>query len=131
MSLFGLMKKNRSRSRKNRVSRRSKSKRVGNRINIVKRGRSKSFKIKKNKDGREYYMSGKKKTKHFLSKKKRHSKRSRKFGSGGLINIMGNFNPPAQMSLAQSTTGMSAPQMFGHMKGVPLSLRSNFYTNIR
>jgi len=47
-----------------------------------------------------------------------------------LLNYMGNFRPSSQMSLAQSTTGMSAPQMVGHMRGVPLSLRSNFYTNI-
>jgi hypothetical protein len=47
-----------------------------------------------------------------------------------LLNFMGNFQPPAQMSLAQSTTGMSAPQMIGHLKGIPLSVRSNFYTNI-
>ncbi len=47
-----------------------------------------------------------------------------------LLNIMGNFQPSAQMGFAQSTTGMSAPQMINHMRGVPLSVRSNFYTNI-
>lgn len=48
-----------------------------------------------------------------------------------LLDIMGNFQPSSMMSLAQSTTGMSAPQMINHMKGVPLSVRSNFYTNIK
>ena len=47
-----------------------------------------------------------------------------------LLNFMGNFNPPAQMSLAQSTTGMPANQMINHMNNVSKSDRSNFYTEI-
>ena len=44
----------------------------------------------------------------------------------GLLSYMGNFQP-ALMSLAQSTTGMSAPQMSGHVGGIPKSLLSNFF----
>ena len=88
----------------------------------------KSLKIKVDHEGREYYVSGKRKTKHFLDSKVSRRRR-RRFG-GSLLNIMGNFQPPAMMSLAQSTTGDSAPQMINHMRGIPLGLRSNFYTNI-
>lgn len=97
------------------------------RISIKGRGgKMKSLKIRIARDGREYYVSGKTKKKHFLSKRKRSSKRH--FGSkDSLINYMGNFQPPAQMSLAQSTTGFSAPQMRAHMKNIPQNLKSNFY----
>ena len=109
----------------------------------------KVLKVKKDREGREYYTSGKRKTKHFLegkARRRRGSRRSRRgsrrrsrgrrrrsFGymKNSLLDIMGNFQPPAMMSLAQSTTGMSAPQMIGHIGGIPKSLRSNFYTNIR
>jgi hypothetical protein len=101
------------------------SKRVGNKLKIVSRGKTKTFKVKKNCDGREYYVSGKRKTKHYLSKKRRHFGNSK----GSLIDIMGNFRPEAEMSFAQSTTGMSAPQMLNHMGDVPLNLRANNYTN--
>ncbi len=47
-----------------------------------------------------------------------------------LLNMMGNFRPSAEMSLAQSTTGMSAPQMMQHVGGISKSDLSNFYTNI-
>jgi len=43
--------------------------------------------------------------------------------------MMGNFRPSAEMSLAQSTTGMSASQMEQHMAGIPMNLRANFYQN--
>lgn len=156
MSVFGFGKRSRRRRsrRSKRRSRRSRRRsrgsfeRVGNKIHIAGRKGKKVLKIKKDKDGREYYVSGKRKTKHFLeggksrrrsrrsrrgSRKSRRGRRSRRrhFGymKDTLLNFMGNFQP-AQMSLAQSTTGMSAPQMIGHMKGVPLSVRSNFYTNI-
>jgi hypothetical protein len=125
--------KGRSRSRRSRSrhSRRGSYKRVGNKINVVVRGKTKSLKVKKNKEGREYYVSGKRRTKHFLEGSVKRSKRSsrsrRKFG--GLIDIMGNFSP-AEMSLAQSTTGLSAPQMIRHIGEIPPSLRSNFYTNL-
>ena len=161
MSLFGFGKRSRKRrsrrvSRKGRSSRRSRRgsrrrgsrrrsrrnsgiERIGNKVKVAGRGgKIKSLKVKKDKEGREYYVSGKRKTKHFLEgKKRRRSTRRRRsarrnFGymKNGLINMMGNFRPSAQMSLAQSTTGMSAPQMIGHMNGIPPSLRSNFYTNI-
>jgi hypothetical protein len=48
----------------------------------------------------------------------------------GLLSMMGNFRPPAEMSLAQSTTGMSPDQMRQHMAGIPPALRSNFFNNI-
>jgi hypothetical protein len=180
MSLFGFGKRSRKRRsrrssrrsrrvsrrrsrRSRRGSRRGSFERVGNKVHIVgKKGKTKVLKIKKDKDGREFYVSGKRKTKHFLEGGKvgkrsrrgsrrsrrvsrrrsrrsrrsrrvsrRRSRRSRRFGymKNTLLNFMGNFQP-AEMSLAQSTTGMSAPQMIRHMKGVPLSVRSNFYTNI-
>lgn len=143
MSLFGFGKRSRRRSRKSkrrsrrsRRSRKSSFERVGNKIHISgRKGKTKVLKIKKNKDGREYYVSGKRKTKHFLdSRKTRKSRKSRRrFGymKNTLLNYMGNFQPPAMMSLAQSTTGYSAPQMIGHMDDVALSNRSNFYTNIK
>lgn len=156
MSLFGFGKRSRRRSRTRRSrsrrsrSRRSRSRRrsrrsrgrkgsferVGNKIHIVGRKGKKILKIKKNKDGREYYISGKRKTKHFLDKvskrrTRRRSRSGRRFGymKNTLLDFMGNYQP-AQMSLAQSTTGMSAPQMIAHMNRIPLSVRSNFYTNI-
>lgn len=132
----------RSKSRKHRHSRKSrrvsyrkrrssKIQRVGNKVNIIGRGgKIKSFKVKTNmKNGRDYYVSGKRKTKHYLTAKRRTSRR---FGSGkdSLLNMMGNFSP-AEMSLAQSTTGMSAPQMQQHLNGISRSDLSNFYTNIQ
>jgi len=162
MSLFGFGKRSRRRSRRSRRVSRSRSRRskkgsferVGNKVHVSgKRGKTKVLKIKRDKDGREYYVSGKRKTKHFLegkgrrrsrrsrksrrrsrrSRKSRRSRRSRRrFGymKNTLLNFMGNFQPSAQMSLAQSTTGMSAPQMIGHVKGISKSDLSNFYTNI-
>jgi len=44
-----------------------------------------------------------------------------------LLDFMGNFQPSAQMSLAQSTTGMSAPQMMRHLGNTPANLKANFY----
>lgn len=114
--------------RKRSGHKRSKSiKRVGNKVIVNGRGgKQKTLKVKKNSQGREYYVSGKRKTKHFLS-----SNRVRSFGNkGSLLNIMGNFQPPAQMSLAQSTTGFSAPQMNRHMSQIARSDLSNFYNNI-
>ena len=103
---------------------------IGNKIYFIKNNKTKVFKIKKNKDGRRYYVSGKRK--HFLDSKVHRRSHRRSFGymKNTLLNYMGNFQPSAKMSLAQSTTGMSAPQMIGHMNQVPLSSRSNFYTNI-
>lgn len=129
MSMFEFGKKTR---RNRRSLRRGSVERKGNRISIRSvRGKTKILKIRKNFDGREYYVSGKRKTKHFLDKRK--SRRKRHFGymKDGLINYMGNFQPNSQMSLAQSTTGMSASQMIDHLKNIPSSVRSNFYTNIK
>ena len=119
------------------LRRRSKrsSVRVGNKISkLVRmrtRGRSttvkKVFKIKKSKDGREYYVSGKKKTRHYLSKR-RSSRRSFGDMKDSLSNMMGNFRP-AQMSLAESTTGFGPDQMAQHMADVPPSLLPEFYTS--
>lgn len=151
MSLFGFGRRRRSRrgskrSKRSRRSRRgskrsrrssSKHERVGNKLKIVgKGGKVKSFKIRKTEHGLEYYVSGKRKTKHFLGGVKKHSRRkhrrSRKFGymKDSLLDIMGNFQPSAEMSLAQSTTGLSAPQMISHMNDISLNNRSNFYTNV-
>ncbi len=62
---------------------------------------------------------------------RRKHKKSRRFGNkGGLLDIMGNFRPPAQMSYAQSYTGLSPDQMARHMANIPPSLRDGFYTYI-
>jgi hypothetical protein len=128
MSLFGFGKRSRRRShrsrRSKRVSRRSRRgsfERVGNKVHVVgKKGKTKVLKIKKNAEGREYYVSGKRKTKHFLGGKVRKSRRSRRvsrrksrksrrvsrrksrrsrrrFGymKNSLLNMMGNFQPPS------------------------------------
>jgi hypothetical protein len=47
-----------------------------------------------------------------------------------LLDYMGNFQPSAQMSLDQSTTGLSAPQMITHVDNISPRNRSNFYTEI-
>jgi hypothetical protein len=143
MTSFGFGRRSRKRKtrrsrrsrRSRRVSRRSRLGRVGNRINVAGRGgKIKSLKIKTTKDGRQYYVTGKRKTKHYLEgsgkRRRRGSRSGRRFGNDSLLSIMGNFSP-AQMSLAQSTTGMSAPQALGHLRGISKSNLSNFYTNIR
>ncbi len=62
------------------------------------------------------------------TRKHRGSKRrSRGFGSS-LLSMMANFSP-SEMSLAQSTTGMSGAQMQAHIDGISANNLSNFYAS--
>lgn len=154
MSLFSFGIKKSSRRTNRRRSIKKYIKRVGNKVHVNSRGgKIKILKVKVNKNGREYYVSGINKTKHYLSKRRKVSRkasrrgsrrgsrrrsrrgsrrRSRKFGynKNTLLSMMGNF-APAEMSLAQSTTGLSPEQMIIKMDNTPLSNRSNFYTNFK
>lgn len=60
-----------------------------------------------------------------ISKKRRH------FGSkSDLLDYMGNYKPISEMSLSQSVVGMSPSQFNNHLKNIPMSIRSNFNTNL-
>lgn len=73
------------------------------------------------------------KIKQKRSNKKRSRKLSRKrrqFGSkSSLLNYMGNYSP-AEMSVANSYIGMSPAQYNGRLSDIPISVRSNFYTDL-
>jgi len=138
MLSFGKRRRSRH-SRKRSLRRRSRHRslsvfeRVGNRVHVLGRGgKLKKLKIKMDrKSGREYYVSGKRKTKHYIEGKVRRRRRSFGSGASSTLGMMGNFRPPAQMSLAQATTGFSAPQMANHLMGIRKSDLSNFYTEIK
>jgi hypothetical protein len=67
---------------------------------------------------------------------KRFMRSKSRFGQGVSANMpntakmMGNFHPPADMNTFQQYTGMGAYQTKNHFDGIPLSLRSNFYSNV-
>ena len=66
---------------------------------------------------------------------KRFMRSKSRFGQGVSANMpntakmMGNFHP-ADMNTFQQYTGMGAYQTKNHFDGIPLSLRSNFYSNV-
>jgi len=90
-------------------------------------------KVSKKRSGRK---SSKVSRKRSRRKSNKHSKRCvTKKGStrrrrhyGELTNIMSNYRPQNEMSLAQKQTGFSENQMTEHMKNIPAYLRDNFYT---
>ena len=63
------------------------------------------------------------------------SRRKSRFGHGVSANMpntakmMGNFSP-AEMNTFQQYTGMGPYQSNNHLNGIPLGLRSNFYSNV-
>jgi len=121
--------KSRGRKSRGRKSKGSKRYREGDTLFLAN---GKKLKICKDSNGAEFVRSGKSKTKKDIgvTGKVIKAKKSRKFGrQPGLSSIMGNFSP-SQMNALQAYTGMSAPQMAKHMKGVLPSDRQNFYTNI-
>lgn len=66
---------------------------------------------------------------HKKSRRTRRTRKlSKKFGSkSSLLNYMGNFRPPAEMSLAQSFVGNGPNQQMNHVNNIPQGLRANFY----
>jgi len=73
---------------------------------------------------------GSKKQSRRTKRKSRRSgrkSRRRRFGYGGLLDVMSNYGP-SEMSLSQQTTGYSPGQMATHMENIPVSYRDKFYT---
>ena len=100
--------------------------------NFGRRSRSRRRSRRRRSRRRRSRRSRRRRSKRSRRRRRRKRSRRRRFGymKNGLLSYMGNFQP-ALMSLAQSTTGMSAPQMSGHVGGIPKSLLSNFYTEIQ
>jgi hypothetical protein len=88
----------------------------------LKRGSRKALKRKASK--RKASKRHSKKMSRKLSRNIRH------FGSkSSLLNYMGNYSP-AEISIANSYVGMSPDQYNGRLSQIPMSVRSNFYTNL-
>ncbi len=73
--------------------------------------------LKKSSPKKRKNNSGKSKRNTKKRNTKKRSIRKMKHNFGNLLSMMGNFSP-AEMSLAQSTTGLSAPQMRMHLEGI-------------
>ena len=64
------------------------------------------------------------------------SRRKSRFGHGVSANMpntakmMGNITPPYMMNTWGQYTGMGPEQTMNHLNGIPLSLRTNFYSDI-
>jgi hypothetical protein len=95
---------------------------------MSKRSNRKIYKRKSSKKCSKKCKSTKSRSNKRQSRRRTRQSRRRSFGSkDSLSNMMGNFRPPAEMSFAQSTTGMAPSQMANHMGDIPPSLRDNFY----
>jgi hypothetical protein len=89
------------------------------------------------KSKRKSYKKVSKKSKKMSKKSKKSYKKMSKKGSrknrfgkiSSLSKIMGN-NAQMDMSLMQAYVGNSPSQQEMHLTGVPINLRTNFYTNV-
>jgi hypothetical protein len=103
---------------------------MSRRINKSKRRVKRRFGSKK-RSSKKSKRSSKKSKRSKRSSKKRRSSRRKRFGRmTNLSGIMGNYQPGQEMSTFQQYTGMPPGQMKQHLAGIPMNLRSNFYTNL-